>query len=120
MTAVVAWFALGVSVGFALPPDQLEKDARHSGYNVDTEKILPSRLDPGDRIRLQIEWARVEKWLERTGTSSDTRLRPYAVIAGRMTYGKPLRVGEVRHDLETWRLEREPPDDHPERRRMIG
>jgi hypothetical protein len=100
MTAVVAWFALGVSVlsltwqvvtwlrsgararlesgvtieqtgnrgwgsyayvsvanhgrlstsvqemGFALPPDQLEKDARHSGYNVDTEKILPSRLDP--------------------------------------------------------------------------
>jgi len=104
-------------LGFALPRKQLPKGCRHSGYNVDIDKTLPARLEPGGQVKLTCEWSAIEHWTENAGSAPDVRLRPYAVIGGRMAYGKPLHLARVRMRFEIARIKREAARDQ---RRVIG
>jgi hypothetical protein len=108
-------------LGFALPKDRLPRGCVHSGYNLDGEKTLPARLEPGGQVKLTCEWESIERWLDGAGCPPDVRVRPYAVIGGELVYGTPLRTAQVRTRLESARDARETPDREPrEQRRMLG
>ncbi|MFI7672787.1 hypothetical protein [Actinophytocola sp. NPDC049390] len=105
-------------LGFALPDKQLPDGCVHSSYNIDVDKTLPTRLEPGGQLRLTCEWQDIDRWLDGAGCPPDVPLRPYALIGGRMTYGKPLRTGRVRAGFEHARHAREARPG--EQGRMIG